>query len=445
MRYIIDRLKALARQLPTPRGLLIVTVVVAGVVVVVAQSPWTLVAGGVGLAALTMLLLMTAARQREDHERIRTLLERPSNQQPPLPAVHRVGPSPESEREERIQRALSIVGRARERAVIIDHASRREFRSRTSRVQAPQADPLITVVVPCFNEERFVADTLESLRRQRFTDWECIVVDDASTDGSLAAIWRYTRVDERIRVIRHKINSGPSASRNTGLRAARGAYVTFLDADDMLMADSLLERAEMLAAIDGPAVAGVYCGVQIVHETIDIDALPQSKRPGPQATVDFVSSGHICPFNAHAPLLRTDVVRGMGGFDESMHHGSEDWDLWYRLMRGGYRFVGTGSTSAIHRQKERSMAELKTYEHVAEARRLTDRAYEPMSLDDIVVSAPCPLTAPKHEYERLVAMGPPHCPVRCERCARRRYRRGGTAHRRDRAGPFCRSRGPLHR
>jgi GT2 family glycosyltransferase len=405
VRYIIDRLKALARQLPTPRGLLILTIVVGGIVVVVAQSPWTLVAGSIGLAALAMLFLLTAARQREDHERIKILQSRSSSQQPVLPAVHRVGPSDESEREERVQRARAIVGRARQQSVITDHASRREFGGRTSRVLAPQAEPLITVVVPCFNEERFVGDTLESLRRQRFTDWECIVVDDASTDGSLAEIWRYAKVDERIRVIRHKVNSGLSASRNTGLRAARGAYVTFLDADDMLMADSLLERAEMLAAIDDDAVAGVYCGVQIVGEAIDIDALPPTPRSGPEATVDFVSSGHICPFTAHAPLLRTDVVRGMGGFDESMHHGAEDWDLWYRLMRGGYRFVGTGSTSAIYRQKERSMAKVMSYEHVAEASRLTDRAYEPMSVDNMVESAPCPLTAPKQEYERLVTIG----------------------------------------
>ncbi len=69
--------------------------------------------------------------------------------------------------------------------------------------------PIVTVVVPCFNQESFVADVIVSVKRQRLTAWECIVVDDASTDRSLQELWAAIDGDKPFRVVRHKLNSGP--------------------------------------------------------------------------------------------------------------------------------------------------------------------------------------------------------------------------------------------
>ncbi len=95
-------------------------------------------------------------------------------------------------------------------------------------------DPLVSVVVPSFNSERYIRQTIESVRRQTLTDWELLVVDDGSTDNSPATVEALAGQDDRIRLVRLGRNAGrPAVPRNVGVRAARGAYVAFLDADDL--------------------------------------------------------------------------------------------------------------------------------------------------------------------------------------------------------------------
>lgn len=87
-----------------------------------------------------------------------------------------------------------------------------------------------TVIIPLYNKENFVANTLTSISNQTFTDYEVLIIDDCSTDKSVAVIQPY--LSDRIRLISHTKNSGLSASRNTGIRNAKSKHVTFLDADD---------------------------------------------------------------------------------------------------------------------------------------------------------------------------------------------------------------------
>lgn len=94
--------------------------------------------------------------------------------------------------------------------------------------------PLVSVVIPSFNSERYIRQTVESVRRQTLADWELIVVDDGSTDDSPAIVESLAGQDERIRLVRLGRNAGrPAVPRNAGVRAARGVYVAFLDADDL--------------------------------------------------------------------------------------------------------------------------------------------------------------------------------------------------------------------
>lgn len=95
-------------------------------------------------------------------------------------------------------------------------------------------DPLVSVVIPSFNSERYIRQTIASVRNQSLTDWELIVVDDCSTDGSPALVENDVRGDSRIRLLRLECNAGrPAVPRNAGVKAARGRYVAFLDADDL--------------------------------------------------------------------------------------------------------------------------------------------------------------------------------------------------------------------
>lgn len=92
----------------------------------------------------------------------------------------------------------------------------------------------VSVIIPCFNAARFIAHTIESVLAQTYASFELIVVDDKSTDGSVEIVESYARTDPRVRLIRMPKNAGaPAAPRNTGLAAAHGEWVAFLDADDL--------------------------------------------------------------------------------------------------------------------------------------------------------------------------------------------------------------------
>lgn len=95
-------------------------------------------------------------------------------------------------------------------------------------------EPQVSVVIPSYNSAPYLRQTLESVRRQTFPDWEIIVVDDCSTDMSPGLVEDLARRDERVRLLRLERNAGrPAVPRNAGVQAARGTYVAFLDADDL--------------------------------------------------------------------------------------------------------------------------------------------------------------------------------------------------------------------
>jgi teichuronic acid biosynthesis glycosyltransferase TuaG len=99
--------------------------------------------------------------------------------------------------------------------------------------------PLVSIITPVYNAARWLPETLASVRDQTFTDWEQILVDDGSTDESVAIIEAARREDPRFRLIRTVRNMGPSAARNLALRAALGRFIAFLDADDLWLPEKL--------------------------------------------------------------------------------------------------------------------------------------------------------------------------------------------------------------
>lgn len=101
-------------------------------------------------------------------------------------------------------------------------------------------NPQLSIIVPVYNAEKYLPRMLDSLRAQIYTSWECILVDDGSTDKSGTICDEYVIKDSRFRVL-HKINAGPSAARNDGIKAARGEWITFIDADDEVLPNFLYD------------------------------------------------------------------------------------------------------------------------------------------------------------------------------------------------------------
>ncbi len=184
---------------------------------------------------------------------------------------------------------------------------------------------LISVVMPCFNAAGHIAASLESALAQSYRNLELVVVDDGSTDDTLAELERFHSLDRRVTVATQP-NSGPGAARNHGLRVARGDYIAFLDADDAWHPQCLEKLA---AALDRNPDAGLaYCGWQNVGLS--------GGRGDPYIPPDYEQENKLevvfssCPWPIHAALTRRDAVTAVGGFDEQWT-SCMDFELWLKI------------------------------------------------------------------------------------------------------------------
>jgi len=198
--------------------------------------------------------------------------------------------------------------------------------------------PKVSVVIPAYNAERHIRETLDSVLAQTYRDFEVVVVDDGSTDRTREIVGSY---GGPVRCIA-QANAGPSAARNRGVREARGEFVAFVDSDDLWLREKLAEQVPLFDA-DG-RVGLVYCHVQRI--TADGQPLPTPQMPKPtgQVFVDFLFRNH-CPTSA--AVVRRECFERCGYFPEDMVW-AEDWHLWLRIARR-YEFAAARRVLARHR------------------------------------------------------------------------------------------------
>lgn len=186
--------------------------------------------------------------------------------------------------------------------------------------------PRITVIIPTYNRASIVPRAIDSVLAQTYTDYEIIVVDDASTDET--GILLVNKYNNKISCIRKEKNEGLAAARNTGIRAARGVYTAFLDDDDAWLPEKLALQLKVME--EDPAVGLVYCGY--LHAD-DNDTILATVRPEKRGNVfhDLLYQNHITG-SASAVLIKTEVLHAAGYFNASLS-ACEDWDLWIRISR----------------------------------------------------------------------------------------------------------------
>lgn len=209
--------------------------------------------------------------------------------------------------------------------------------------------PAVSVIMPCYNAERFLLTSVGSVLAQTFTDWELIAVDDGSTDGT--ASWLLDVTDHRVRVVGQP-NRGLPGARNTGIRNATGQLLAFLDADDSWHPEFL---REMVTALSQNASAGIaYCGWQNLGLAGGRGA--PFVPPDYEGEKKFVSLLSGCRWPVHAALVRREVALAAKGFDEAQK-SAEDFDFWLRTatrvpivrvprVLAFYHYHGEGQMSA---------------------------------------------------------------------------------------------------
>jgi GT2 family glycosyltransferase len=208
-------------------------------------------------------------------------------------------------------------------------------------VTTPAVSPAVTVVIPAYNRAATIGAAIASVLGQSFTDFELLVIDDGSTDGTPEAVRAIT--DPRLRLIESPKNAGASAARNRGIREARAPWVAFQDSDDEWLPRKLERQMARLTAPGADFIAA-YCGM-IVLGSPDPDA-PASARPEvryvppakiPAAALEGRIEGLLVRHSVISTQMlvaRRDVLLDVGGFDESLPI-LIDWDCALRLAQVG--------------------------------------------------------------------------------------------------------------
>lgn len=189
----------------------------------------------------------------------------------------------------------------------------------------------ISIVVPVYNAEDYIVETLRSLQQQTITDWQAVVVDDGSTDRSASRIAELA--DPRIRLVR-QANRGVAAARNLGIESSDGNWIAFIDADD-LWAPNKLESQLATARRENADV--VFGPVQLFGEAHRQRAYEQDVYvlEGDPGVACMISRNRV----PQSSVLATRAsLQSVGGYDESLQL-SEDYDLWLRMLLAGAKFV----------------------------------------------------------------------------------------------------------
>lgn len=202
--------------------------------------------------------------------------------------------------------------------------------------------PIVSVIVPAYNYGRFIGATLESLQAQTFANWECVVIDDGSTDDTADVVARFATKDRRIKFFRQQ-NRRQAAARNYGLAQISGKYVQFLDADDLVEPRKLARQVEYLE--EHAEVDIVYGETRFFATDRPKELLytmygenkpwqPKLSGAGCDMLLPLVHRNTvlIC-----ATLTRRALVERVGLFDEELP-AIEDWDFWIRCALAGAHF-----------------------------------------------------------------------------------------------------------
>lgn len=195
----------------------------------------------------------------------------------------------------------------------------------TEKSMQAHTQPLaVSIILPAYQAGRYLGQAIDSVINQTCKEpWELLVIDDASTDGTKKVVKQYQKQDARIRYLRQKKNMGVAAARNRGIRAARGRYVAFLDADDWWDVDKLKLQMRCIAR-----TGAVLCCTG--RELMQPDGTPTGKviHVPKRITYPMMLRTNVIPCGS--VVLRTDVAREFGFVCDKYH---EDYILWLRILK----------------------------------------------------------------------------------------------------------------
>lgn len=190
--------------------------------------------------------------------------------------------------------------------------------------------PLISIVIPLFNAEKYIGKTIESVIAQTYPNWELLIVDDCSTDSSQIIAEAFTKRDNRIRLVRSELNfGGPAKPRNIGVEYAKGEYIAFLDADDIWLPKKLEKQIDFMKK-NHLNFTSSYCGL-INEEDREVALSKKSvffyNMISKKSLSDVIKNNFILTSSV---LISRNIILQ---FNESKNYiAVEDFDMWLRVL-----------------------------------------------------------------------------------------------------------------
>lgn len=204
--------------------------------------------------------------------------------------------------------------------------------------------PIFSIIIPCWNAEATLAETLESVLAQDLPHWEAIIVDDGSTDSSPEIAESYMKQSSRFTFVRTS-RGGPSYARNrAALDFATGTYFAFLDSDDLWSPDKLRKSLSLLhSQVD---IAVVYGRIAFFRESPQRPETFSTVYDRPLTALDLLRDNPVC--TTSNLVVRGDVFRSLGGFDADIVH-NEDMEFLLRVVVNGFGIIGCPDTLVHYR------------------------------------------------------------------------------------------------
>lgn len=203
---------------------------------------------------------------------------------------------------------------------------------------------LVSIITPCYNAENTLKYTIESVVNQSYTNWELLIVDDCSSDGTSRIVEVYKHEDNRIKYFKtNKASGSPSEPRNIGLQNACGEFIAFLDSDDIWLPRKLEEQIAFMAERD---CAFVYSN----YEKITWDGKRNNRVLTMREISTYCNTLRCCEIPCLTVLLKAEIVKER--YFEKI--GKEDYVFWLSILRDGYIAYNTGKVHALYRESFQS-------------------------------------------------------------------------------------------
>ncbi|OFZ00607.1 MAG: hypothetical protein A3K10_03660 [Bacteroidetes bacterium RIFCSPLOWO2_12_FULL_31_6] len=190
---------------------------------------------------------------------------------------------------------------------------------------------LVSIIIPCYNAEKYIAETIASVINQTYSNWELIIVNDGSTDNSIAILNQFLEKEIRIQLI-NKTNSGVSDTRNKGLEVASGEFVTFLDADDVWHITNLEKKVNFLTSTDYDVVYS-YCQMMDENSNTLDEILKGENDPIVEDFLSLKANYNTAPSGV---VFKKQVLEKIKGYDTNLSNNA-DQDILIQTLAQGFK------------------------------------------------------------------------------------------------------------